>query len=100
MIKFDKVLERFEKIEDYLREHKYFTKNEYVSLDIACVLIEEQEEAKMKILELIFLFLVVWWTLINVTKLFGGERIPSLNFIFQTIGIIGVIACRFYFQNG
>ncbi len=51
----------------------------------------------MKILELIFLFLVVWWTLINVTKLFGGERIPSLNFIFQTIGIIGVIACRFYF---
>lgn len=41
MIKFDKVLERFEKIEDYLRGDKYFTKNEYVSLDIACVLIEE-----------------------------------------------------------
>lgn len=48
----------------------------------------------MKILELGFLFLAVWWTLINVTKLFRGERISALNFIFQTIGFI---ACKFYF---
>ena len=51
----------------------------------------------MKILEIIFLFLTVWWTLINVAKLFHGDRIPKWNFIFQTIGIVGVIACRFYF---
>lgn len=51
----------------------------------------------MKILELIFLFLAVWWTIINGTKTLYSERIPTLNFILHALGIVGFIACRFYF---
>lgn len=51
----------------------------------------------MKILELVFLFLAVWWTIINGTKALYSEHIPSLNFILQALGIVGFIAFRFYF---
>lgn len=45
----------------------------------------------MNILEALFLFLAIWWSLVNVSKLIYREPIPVWNFILQTIGIVGVI---------
>lgn len=50
----------------------------------------------MKILEILFLFLAIWWSLINITKGTRGESIPAGNFFYQAISIVGFIICRFY----
>ena len=45
-----------------------------------------------KIVLLIFIFLAVWWSLVNFGRIVGGDRVPGGNFILQAIGIVGVIA--------
>lgn len=45
-----------------------------------------------KIVLLIFLFLAVWWSIVNFCKLVRGNGIPKWNFILQTIGIVGIVA--------
>lgn len=39
------------------------------------------------VLKVLSLFVAVWWSIINVYKLFRGEAISSWNIIFQTAGI-------------
>jgi hypothetical protein len=45
-----------------------------------------------KIVLLIFIFLTVWWSLINFCKLVSHDNISTMNFILQTIGIVGIVA--------
>lgn len=39
----------------------------------------------------IFIFISVFFTIVNVAKTIYKERIPALNFVFMTIGLTGVI---------
>lgn len=39
----------------------------------------------------IFIFISVFFTIVNVAKTIYKERIPALNFIFMAIGLTGVI---------
>lgn len=43
------------------------------------------------ILKFIWLFLSVWWTIINFVKLIRGHKIPAGNVILQVVGITGFI---------
>ena len=45
-----------------------------------------------KIVLLIFIFITVWWSLVNFCKMIGGDDIPKGNFILQTIGIVVIVA--------
>lgn len=45
-----------------------------------------------KIVLLVFIFLAVWWSIVNFCKMICGNNIPNGNFILQTIGIVGIIA--------
>ena len=47
------------------------------------------------ILKIIFLFLAVFWTLVNFGRLYYKVSIPALNFVIQTIGIVGFIVLQF-----
>lgn len=53
----------------------------------------------LKIIFLIFLFLSVWWTLVNISKLFRGDNIPRNNFIIQSMGLTGVIGMALMFKD-
>ena len=46
-------------------------------------------------LKIIFLCLAVYWTLINFGRLYYKANIPALNFVIQTIGIVGFIVLQF-----
>lgn len=41
---------------------------------------------------LIFIFLAVWFAIINIAKLIRKEYIPWCNFLIWAIGIVGTIA--------
>lgn len=45
--------------------------------------------------KIIFLFIGVWFTLINAAKFVSREPISAANFIIQTIGIVGFIVLLF-----
>lgn len=45
--------------------------------------------------KIIFLFIGVWFTLINVAKFTSRQSISAINFIIQTIGIVGFIVLQF-----
>jgi len=49
------------------------------------------------VLEIVFLFIAIWWIPINTFKVITGERVPAINFFIQAIGITGWIVCHFYF---
>ena len=42
----------------------------------------------------IFLFLAIWWTMVNTAKLHRGHSVPGINFVLQAIGITGFIVCQ------
>lgn len=50
----------------------------------------------MKVLEIIFLAIGIFFTLVNVAKIIKCNSIPAANFIYWTIGIVGFIICKFY----
>ena len=43
-----------------------------------------------------FIFISVWWTTLNVSKLISKDYIPWYNFFVQAIGLTGVVT---YFLN-
>lgn len=45
-----------------------------------------------KIVLIIFIFLTVWWSIVNFVKLVRNNNIPIGNVILQTIGIVGIVA--------
>ena len=45
----------------------------------------------MIILKIIFLFLMVFFSLINICKMVAKDRIPAANFFWQAVGITGFI---------
>lgn len=47
------------------------------------------------ILKLLFLSVAIFFTLVNTAKVFAKNSIPSVNFVYQTIGIVGFIALQF-----
>ncbi|ALS22151.1 hypothetical protein [Paenibacillus naphthalenovorans] len=46
-------------------------------------------------LKVLFLFLGVWWTLVNTGKFFKNNDIPSWNIFLQALGIVGFIVLQF-----
>ena len=49
----------------------------------------------MNILKIIFLFIAVWMTLVNVGNIWCKHAVPILNFLLQTSGIVGFIVLQF-----
>ena len=49
----------------------------------------------MNTLKIIFLFIAVWMTLVNTGKMWYKHAIPFLNFLLQTVGIVGFIVLQF-----
>ena len=47
------------------------------------------------ILKLLFLSVAIFFTLVNTAKVLGKNAIPAINFVYQTIGIVGFIALQF-----
>ena len=45
-----------------------------------------------KIALLMFIFLTAWLSIVNFCKLVRGNSIPTGNFVFQAIGIVGIVA--------
>lgn len=45
-----------------------------------------------KILLLIFIFVAVWTSLVNIGRTIANDDISGMNILLQTIGIVGVIA--------
>jgi hypothetical protein len=45
----------------------------------------------INVIKFLALFMATWWSLINVSKLIRGEKIPFDNFIFQAAGITGFV---------
>ena len=49
----------------------------------------------MNILKIIFLFIAVWMTLVNTGNIWCKHAVPTLNFLLQTVGIVGFIVLQF-----
>ena len=49
----------------------------------------------MNIIKVICLFLGVWFSIINCTKLIRNECLSAYNLILQSVGIVGFIAIQF-----
>lgn len=49
----------------------------------------------IKILRIVFLFIAIWWTIVNFAKITLKNGIPPWNFIVQAIGIVGTIVTCF-----
>lgn len=49
----------------------------------------------MDILKIGFLFLGIWFTLINTTRIMNKVNLPASNLLYQAIGITGFIVLQF-----
>ena len=49
----------------------------------------------MIILKIVFLFLAILMSLINFSRINYRMDVPSLNFVLQSIGIVGFIVIQF-----
>lgn len=49
----------------------------------------------MEILKISFLFIAVWFTIVNATRLIYKQSIPLINMLIQAIGITGTIYLYF-----
>ena len=49
----------------------------------------------MNTLKIIFLFIAVWMTLVNTANIWCKHAVPILNFLLQTVGIVGFIVLQF-----
>jgi hypothetical protein len=49
----------------------------------------------LNILKIIFMFPMMLFTIVNIVLEKNKQDIPAINFIFQTIGIIGFIVIQF-----
>ena len=45
-----------------------------------------------KILLLVFIIFTVFWGTVNTSRLLYKQSIPPMNFVFFTIGVVGIIA--------
>lgn len=45
--------------------------------------------------KVIFLFLGIWWTIVNVGRIICHQNVPSMNVVLQTIGITGFVVIQF-----
>lgn len=46
-------------------------------------------------MKIAFLFLAIWWTLVNIGRLIKKNDISGLNILLQAIGITGFIYLQF-----
>lgn len=49
----------------------------------------------LMIIKLVCMFLGILFSIVNITRAYGKNDIPSMNFIYQTIGIVGFIVIQF-----
>lgn len=49
----------------------------------------------MEVLKILFLFLAVWMSIVNISRLVCKNRIPWVNFILQSVGIVGFLYLQF-----
>ena len=49
----------------------------------------------IKILRIAFLFLAIWWTIVNTGKMIYRSRVSTANILIQAIGITGTIVLFF-----
>lgn len=49
----------------------------------------------MNILKLLFLFIAVWFTIINVAKLVLKNSLSTGNLFWQAVGIVGFVYLQF-----
>ena len=47
------------------------------------------------VLKVLFLFVSVWFSIVNTSRLIGRNDIPGSNFVYQAIGITGFITVMF-----
>lgn len=45
----------------------------------------------MELLRVCFLFLAVWFTIVNVIRVIGRNNVPAVNILIQAIGITGFV---------
>lgn len=50
---------------------------------------------KMIILKIVFLFIAVWFTFINITKTAYKSDLPVINLFFWAIGVVGFVVLQF-----
>jgi len=50
---------------------------------------------KLQTYKFIFLFIAIWFTLINTFMLFAKRNIPFINIFIQALGITGFIILQF-----
>jgi hypothetical protein len=50
---------------------------------------------KITYFKLIFLFMAVFFTLVNTARLFRKEAVYPFNFICQAVGIVGFVVIQF-----
>lgn len=48
----------------------------------------------MLVVKIIFLFIAVFFTVINVTGAWQKSSLPTVNFVMQTVGIVGFVVCQ------
>lgn len=53
----------------------------------------------MIFLKIAFLFMAVWFTVVNTSRVMCKQDIPPANFLVQTIGIVGFIVMQFDLLN-
>lgn len=49
----------------------------------------------LAILKVTFLFLGVWWTIVNTARFLRKNDIPGFNFFLQSVGIVGFVVMHF-----
>lgn len=49
----------------------------------------------ISILKIGFLFLAVLFSIVNFSRLIGKQDLPTANFIYQAIGIVGFLVIQF-----
>jgi hypothetical protein len=47
-------------------------------------------------IKLIFLFLAIWFTLINTIRVVGGGSVPAINILINAIGITGFVWLQWF----
>jgi len=49
----------------------------------------------MNILKIGFLFIAVWFSIVNFSRLTYKQDLSAVNFIYQAIGIVGFLVIQF-----
>lgn len=46
-------------------------------------------------MKIVFLFLAVWWSSVNVGRVIYKQKVPAINVFIMAIGIVGFVTIQF-----